>query len=81
MADDRQSTSQTANRDSGFAGWHRKNKHHPWRRVTEAESEAQCWNQLLTQALPSGEKCVVGSTVDPNHPPAPVARGARNLER
>jgi hypothetical protein len=54
-----------------FAGWHRKNKHQPWRRIVEAATEADCWDRLLNHALPSGEKCVVAADIDPNDKPAP----------
>lgn len=55
---------------AAFAGWHRRNKYQPWRRIAEAATETECWDRLLNHAQSGGEKCVVAGEVDPNHKPA-----------
>jgi hypothetical protein len=58
------STADTA----AFAGWHRRGAGFAWRRLVEAESEAEAW-VLLDALVFGGDKFVGAAATDPNRPP------------
>jgi hypothetical protein len=50
-----------------FAGSHRRGTGCPWRRLVDAESEAEAW-ALLDALVQGGDKFVGAATTDPNRP-------------
>jgi len=51
----------------GFTGWCRVGRA-PWRRITDAATEAECWQRLpgLSPAVACRDLCVLPAGADPN---------------
>lgn len=50
---------------AAFVGWHRRESGSPWRQAVTAQTEAECWVQLLG-FVEGGDKAVLPTGKDPN---------------
>ncbi len=62
--------------ESRFTGWHRPSRGHPWRKLVESESEAECW-ELLNARVETGDMKVL---LTGQHPLDIGSRGELRIE-